>query len=552
MPATTRRAKLEELRQGLLSPERWVDALLVVQDHEGTELLRVGGRWDGGACRWDPNADGVTPKIIRLEESQQAAGRGLAHWLESSRTGLVDPLRAIIMILGGARGSGKTWFVGLMIVIIGMEWVDEWQYSVNLSTGQRREVLEAIAECSEPSWIDDVSDDMRDPWIRFVTGSTCAFVSARNPKRLREAKLRIRAVHVNEAQDQTEEVYINAVSSTRNVDGLVTLATNRPRVEAGDWVSLAATGIEGGEIVGLFYLLDPRKNKRVSRVALDKRAAAIRVVSPEAAAADTDPDAPMSLSVNLAYSAFRPLPVEKKGHIGEPPAHWIDVTMEETAATIGGGFGFPWICGVDFQKHPGVTGQIGKLFRNECGLLVLCIYRTLAVRGVEFDFSQGLYAAGYSTTPGIGENSVLLIGDATGARQNAEHKWDRSPSFMAMRSDGWMILPPMVHWRTGVEWNPMVPDSRNQMHYLFTQDQILIAPACKQPQEGFPSLVDSLRRAPVGPKGGLVERGGFQHNPDGVRYLAWRFMPRPSPSKPTEGLNLEVFDALSKIRLLSQ
>jgi hypothetical protein len=550
MPATTRRAKLAELRQGLLDPERWLDALLVVEDHEGVELLRVGGRWDGSAGRWSPNADGVTPKVIRLKESQQAAGRGFAHWLESSRRGEIDPLREIVMILGGARGSGKTWLVGLMIVIIGLEWVDEWQYSVNLSTGQRREVVEAIKECSDPSWITGESDDMRDPWLRFITGSTVAFVSARNPKRLREAKLQIRAVHLNEAQDQSEDVYINAVSATRNVDGLVTIATNRPRVASGDWVSLAATGIEAGEIVGLFYLLDPRLNNAVSRVALDKRANAIRVVNREAAAADTDPDAPMSLSGLMAYPGFIPLPVAKKGHIGEPPSvGWKDVTRELTAAAVEGAAGYDWVCGVDFQKHPGVTGQIGKIFRNERGDLVLVIYRTLAVRGVEADFSQALYAAQYTTTPGAGAHTVLLIGDATGARQNAEHRWERSPSFTAVRNDGWMILPPMVHWRTGIEWNPVVGDSRNQMHFLFERHQILISPACKQAQEGFPSLVDSLRRATVGPKGGLVERGGYQHNPDGLRYLAWRFMPRPKPAAPQGGLDMDSFNALRGAKL---
>lgn len=550
MPHLSRAEMIRFARGRLTSSKRFVDALLVVEDHEGKELLRVGGRWDRTFSRWVKDAPDVKPHAIRLKESQQEAGRGLAGWLESSRLGEVDAKRAIVMLLGGARGSGKTWFVGLAIVVIGIEWCNEWQYSVNLSTGQRREVIEAIEEVALPDWILGRSDDLRDPWLQFLTGSTVAFTSARNPKRLREAKLRIRAVHINEGQDQPEEVYINAVSATRNVDGLTTIATNRPRNESGDWVSLAATGIEGGDIVGLYYLLDPRKNNAVSKVALDKRAAAIRAVNADAAAADTDPDAPMTLSVSLVYPGFRPLPVEKKGHIGDPPAiGWRDVTRDVTAAELESGFGFDWVCGVDFQKHPGVTGQIGKFYRDEHGALVLYIARTLAVRGVEADFSQALYAAQYTTTPGAGINTVMLIGDATGARQNSEHKWERSPSFTALKGDGWMILPPMVHWRTGVEWNPVVGDSRNQMHFLFERHRILISPACKVPQEGFPSLVDSLRRAPVGPKGGLVERGGFQHNPDGVRYLAWRFMPRPKPVAPQGGLDMDSFNALRGAKL---
>jgi hypothetical protein len=558
MPHVSRAEMIRFARGRLTSSKRFVDALLVVEDHEGTELLRVGGRWNRSFNCWVKDAKDVKPHVIRLKESQQEAGRGLAKWLESSRLGVVDPLRAIVMLLGGARGSGKTWFVGLAIVVIGIEWQNEWQYSVNLSTGQRREVIEAIEEVALPDWILGRSDDLRDPWLQFLTGSTVAFTSARNPKRLREAKLRIRAVHINEGQDQPEEVYVNAVSATRNVDGLTTIATNRPRNEAGDWVSLAASGIEGGEIVGLYYLLDPRKNDAVSRVALDKRAAAIRVVSAEAAAADTDPDAPMKLAGPIAYPGFRPLPIEKGGHIGEPPAPpqvgkplWRDVTAEVTAKLLGGDTGFPYIGGVDFQRQPGIICSIAKLYRNEAGLLVLHVVATLAVRGVEPDFSHALVASGYRPAHGMDGEPILLIGDATGARQNSEHKFAQPPSFTALRSDGWKIVPPMKHWRRGTPWNPLVHQSRTQMHALFEGHQILLAPRCREPSEGFPSLVESLRRAKVGPKGGLIEKGNFQHGPDGVRYMAWWALPRPKPPAPNASFDRETFDALSGIKIVS-
>jgi len=546
MPALSRRERVARLQRQLLSPERWIDARLVVEDHTGAELFRVGGAWDCRARAYVERE--CAAKTVRLKESQTEAGQGFARWLESSRRGVVDPQRAIVMLLGGARGSGKTWFVGLAIVCIGLEWPDEWQYNVNLSTGQRREVIEAIEEVSRPDWIADRSDDLRDPWLRFVTGSTLAFVSSRNPKRLREAKLRIRAVHINEGQDQDEAVYVNAVSATRNVDGLVVVATNRPQNESGDWVSLAATGIEGGEIVGQFYLLDPRKNDAVSRVALDKRAAAIRVVSPEAAAADTDPDAPMRLATKTAYPAFRPLPVERGGHIGDvPDVGWTDITVQITGALIGSGLGYPYICGVDFQREPGVIGAICKIYRFD-GRLVLAVLDQIGVRGVEPDFSQALYAAGYRPSHGADKPPILLVGDGTGGRQNANHNFAQPTSFVAMQSDGWKIIGPDVHWKHGIPWNPGVRESRAQMHTLLEQRQILISRKCKEPSEGFPSLVDSFRRAPIGPKGGLVEKGNFQHGPDGVRYVAWRFLPRPEPKK-VQGMDVATFDALREIRI---
>jgi hypothetical protein len=549
MPHKSLREIRKELRR-LHSTDRYVDALLVVESHVGEELFRVGGRWDNLARRYV--AGDCKPLVIKLKESQLEVARAFSRWLTSSRHGAVDALRIILLILAGARGSGKTWFVGLMIVAIGLEWRDEWQYSVNLSTGQRREIIEAITECSRPDWIADRSDDLRDPWLKFVTGSTVAFVSARNPRRLREAKLRIRAVHINEAQDQEEEVYVNAISATRNVDGLTTLATNRPQHEGGDWVSVAASGVEAGEIVGELYLLDPRKNNAVSKVALEKRANAIRVVNAEAAAADTDPDAPMLISGKLVYPAFSPLPFDKGGHVGEPPQlGWTDVTIEATAAVLGGGVGFPFLCGVDFQRVPGVIGDLAKLYRTPERKIVLYVFDQVGVRGVELAFSQALYAAGYRPTHGMGGAPVLLIGDGTGDRQNANHNWAQPTSFSALQSDGWKIIGPDRHWKHGIPWNPPVRLSRTQMHMLLEAHQILIAPKCKEPVEGFPSLVESFRRAPASPKGGLVEKGNFQHGCDPVRYLAWRFLPRPTAPKAEPTFDKETFETLAAIKLLS-
>jgi hypothetical protein len=559
MSVKSRRDRVDELcRRILATGDRYADALLVVEDSEGRELMRVGGRWDRLArCYVDADAAELAPRVVQLEASQDEAGAGLAAWLESSRRGVVDPKRAIVMLLGGARGSGKTWFVALAIVLIALEWPDEWQYSVNLSTGQRREIIEGVEEIGGLAVIADRSDDMRDPWLRFVTGARVAFISARNPKRLREAKLNIRAVHINEAQDQEEAVYVNAVSATRNVDGLTVIATNRPQHEGGDWVSLAATGIEAGEIVGAFYLMDPRKNRAVSRNALDKRAAAIRVVSAEAAAADTDPDAPMLLAGTTAYPGFKPLPADRGGHIGDPPAPpdvgrplWQDVTEEITGKQFDG-VGFPYICGVDFQRQPGIIGCIAKIYRSELGALILHVLETIGVRGVEPDFSQALMASGYRPAEGMDGPTILLVGDATGARQNAEHKFAQPPSFTALRSDGWKIVPPMRHWKRGTPWNPLVQNSRAQMHALFERHQILLSPKCREPSSGFPSLVEAFRRGKVTTKGKLVEKGSFQHGPDGVRYLAWWCLPRPTPPRPDASFDRESFDAVAGVKIVS-
>src|SRR4051812_19294900 len=122
MSMLSRDDRLRRLERALLATgDRYCDALLAVEDSEGREIIRVGGRWDRLARAYDADAAAeLVPRVVRLEASQDDAGRGLAAWLESSRRGEPDPLRAIVMLLGGARGSGKTWFISLAIVVIGL------------------------------------------------------------------------------------------------------------------------------------------------------------------------------------------------------------------------------------------------------------------------------------------------------------------------------------------------------------------------------------------------------------------------------------------------
>jgi hypothetical protein len=51
-------------------------------------------------------------------------------------------------------------------------------------------------------------------------------------------------------------------------------------------------------------------------------------------------------------------------------------------------------------------------------------------------------------------------------------------------------------------------------------------------------------------RGRLVEAGNYQHGLDGLRYLAWRFLPRPQPPKPA-GFDTETFDAIRRIKVLT-
>jgi len=539
-----------------------------VRAPDGEVLLRTGGVWDRTLRRYVPPPPDRTVRIhsIALKLSQVDAGRALARWFSASRQG--DRSKPIVMMLAGDRGSGKTWFLaGVAVIAVGLEWPSEYQFCVNITTPQRRECIESMQEVVAPGWITEHKEDFRDPWTTLITGSKIGWFSSRNPKRLRQAKLRIRHVFINEGQDQPERVYFNAVGATRNVDGLTTIATNRPQEEAGDWVAVVASAIDAGEIDGELHLLDPKLNDAVDPISLDKRAKAIRAVSREAADADAGGGG-MRVSGPLAYPAFRPIPILRGGHLGDPPPTpdigrplWRDVTREVTAQSVPESAGWDYVVGVDFQRRPGIIGIAHKLYRVErvwdllslaVGTLVLWCCDYIGTPGEEEAFSSALERRGYTpkgyTPEGAPAPSALLVGDGTGARQNAAHRWELPPSYVPLRADGWTVLPP---WKTrrGKPDNPPVKESRAQMHALFFSRQVLISPRLKEPDPGFPSLSESFTRAKVTVRGQLMERGGWQHGPDGVRYVAFRFMPRPQPPRAPNTLDHETFDALSKIRL---
>jgi hypothetical protein len=545
MPATTRRAKIAALRRGLISSERWVDALLVVESHAGEEIFRVGGCWDTRLYRYDHSRP-CKPHVIRLEESQLEAARELGKWIAETLAKKRRRIRSLWA--GGNRGSGKTFLMGgIALVAIGLAFPGCWMMAVNITAKQRRECLEHIKAVAHPSWITRDIGDFRDLKTEFLTQATVQWLSAQNPRAIRSAGLPIRYVLINEGQDQPEAVFTNAIAAIRNTGGLVGVATNPPQADRGDWVASVWLAIEAGELNGARFLLENSKNRSVDQDALSDIGEYLRVVNPDAYAADAE--GIFKLSGPVAYGAFKALPLAKGGHLGEPPElGWTDVTLELTAAATESGTGYPYVCGVDWQKTPGVVGQLAKLYRDDVSRrLVLHVVRTIAVRGVESDFSQALFGAGFVPKPGMPGVPLLIVGDATGARQNSSHNWELPTSYVAIGADGWMVIPPDTHWKTGRPWNPFVRDSRAQMHELFDRHQIQFGAECKEPCEGFPSLVESMRRAKVGPKGGLIEKGDFQHGPDGVRYLAWRFLPRPQVEQP-KGIDTPTFNMLRAIR----
>lgn len=564
MPHMSTAAKLALARR-LLGTSRYVDALLVVEHPDGRELFRAGGLWDTTYRRYCA-ARPVVPTRLRLKLSQvepdPVTGLSIAdaigRWLDKMRRG-DDTDRPIVIMGAGNRGSGKSFFLGsLVALIVALEYPNGAQFSVNLSGKQKREIITGIDKIAPASWTLREVTDPRDPYREFLTGHKLYWRTGKAPAALREGGITFQYGFLNEGQDQTEETAANAVGAIRNIGGLVGIATN-PDPDGG-WIGEMMDRIEAGvsaerPFFGERYVMRAELNDAINQAAQPKIAAALYAIDKDQADADSKG---LFRRRGQAYPSFSSKPrrvavdgVWIEGHIGVPVEigkRWRDVTREETAASCGG-VGWDWIAGSDFQRNPGCCAAIGKLYRDEHGNLILYLREFIGAPGDERAFAQALEDRGYvpgdvdfDGKPAIGR-SLLIVGDGTGDIQDSSHRRGNPYSFVQMARYGWTVRPPMKH-RSGAPCNPLVPDSLKQIDTLFRSGAIVMDPACAEPAAEFCNLVDGFRKSTINASGKFVKKGHFTHGPDGVRYLAWRFMPRNKLAAAPVTPDRSVFDIL--------
>lgn len=561
MPRASTNDRLSRLEK-LLGGDRLVDALLEVRLSTGEKLYEVGGLWDTTAGRFVTPPPGyvVKPHVVKLKKSEDEIGAALARYIDD-RAGL-DPDRILILMGQGERGGGKTFVLGLTHVTLALKFPKTFQGSVNIKASQRREVIDAIEICAAKRWIVRQVDNTQDPQTVFITRVVLLWFTSKNPAALRQAGLPFEYVSINEGQDQPVRVFNNTLFAVRKLGGLVGIATNPPQIESGEWPALVQEGIqlgvEDGGICGEQYHLPAADNDAIDQITAPKIAAAIRYV--DKAAYEADVLGLMKLSGDLGYSAFSALPRKVdpetgkwiSGHVGRPPdIGWTDVTRELTAAAMRSKVGYDNVGGCDFQQTPGTCGSVIQFWRDEFGELVMYVRQFIGTPGTEQDLSQAFISAEYYPGPvdldGKPAESMMLVGDGTGANvQDATHRKGMPYSFTQLKAHGWKVLPPMVNFHTGNPCNPGVIDSRKQMHLLFSTGRIMFDPECGAPAADFPSLLEGFKRTKVHPSGKFVKKGHFTHGPDGVRYAAWRFMPRPRVERPG-GVDKRTLSAMDRI-----
>ena len=525
---------------------------------DGREVIRAGGVWDGSLQCYvvPPQGFEHRAEVVTLEVSQVPLMRDLADWIFRCRRG--DRSRPPGALAVGNRGSGKTFAVaGVFIALVALEWPGDEQIGVNLNSDNYRECVEQLVKVGRPEWVRFQSTDKRDLYMVWANDSRVSWQSAKNPDRLRMGGLPIRHVMLNEAHRMRDDVLATAQGAPRNLGGICTYLFNPPTKDSGNPSARLWFAAEAGERKLYHHKLLNKDNTKIDREFMDEAGEVIRVISPTIAEADVDGD--MKMSGPIAYKSFDARPYNlvaplEGGCVGEPPnIGWMDVTRALTSPDFGGDEGSDYVAGLDFQKRPGIIADIGKLWRTppplvECplcgpgGCLVLHILDQVATPGMEAGISQALIDAGYTTNGYFGDGrtgpKILLVGDGTGDRQSADHRRWKPPSFHALTNDGWRIEPPMYHHKNNTPWNPDVPTSVGQMFDLFAARHVLLSPKLKQAKNGFPSLIDSYRNAKRWESTGRLRDDGehMHHGPDGVRYLAWKYLPRPAPKfEPRDG-----------------
>lgn len=535
MPRLSLREIRAELRRER-STERLVSAELIVESSRGGELCRAGGVWDGWNYIAPPPGFDHQPEVFRLNEEQDRPMDGFAAWLRAMDADLPD--RDRVFMLGGQPGSGKTLLLMVWQLLVALKWPRDFQWTSVLNLDNRTECLVALGIIGRPNWWTEV-DDPKNPHLRFFNGAQLRWTSARNVRRLRQRGLPLRFIGINEAQDQSDELYAVAQTAPRLYGAAVGIATNPPTQTAGNWTSKLWLGLEAGEGRGKVYLMKAAGNAAIDQDFIRDSGQLVRIAAPRLVGAHVDGDmrqAGLAAYPTFDARAYNPLDPLAGGCVGEllwkpdiGPAP-KNVTRELTAPFMGSARGADVVIGCDFQGHPGCVAAPMTFWRLADGTLVAYVERIISVPGQEDALSQALYAAGYTGNgwrrDGTQGPIALLVGDGTGDRQSADHS-DRPSSFWAMQNNGWTIIAPDVHHRTGNPWWAPVLESLDQMHALFERRQVVLGPECRKPSEAMPSLVECLRNVLKNEWTGKLRKGDkFGHPPDAVRYPIWRLMPR--------------------------
>lgn len=477
-------------------------------------LVSAGGVWDHFGSCWRTDVNGARvqaadPVVLDLQESQVEYARWFVqNVLLPWRAGQLLTVSCSLAI--GGRRAGKTWLLNMLLWAISLDRprltdgspVICWQISV--SYREKAEIDDQIKKCIPKEWYTfAVAQNI----YTLRNGGTIHNISARNPASLRRGRADIQ--FLNEAQKVPRRVFVNAIPATADRGGILLMASNQATEEDahGEWIydlqdAWSESGLKGEAPPLHVHNFDFLDNHAISMAARSRSSVLVRIVDPDAAAADDQSTArPVGL---LALWAF-----DRHAHIRPLPPDAEDITEQYTAQHRLLRKAYPYLAGADFQISPHNALSVFKVFGTIERPILYCV-DVFTIVGDEDDLIDEMEQAGY------GPGDLAIIGDCSGGYQDSSHNFASGrTSFAYFKNRGYKILPVREprdpKSKTGK--NPDVPRSLTQTNTWLKDGRFFIV-------EGLDPAVEVAKRCKAKKKDGGLYPADRKH---GHVLDTWRY-----------------------------
>lgn len=493
------------------------------------ELILVGGRWDRLEKRWCGPAQRVA--VLRVHRGQEAAARWTVDWLRRGASGDWEGVkRAWSALLIGARRSGKSHFAMLLTVLFAIMSARSIIWAVSPTLETTAELDTALINLLPSSWYSRIEARTgKALTFALANGTTIVLRSANKASRLKQGRADL--VVLNEGQLQSRAAYTQVRGAIADTGGLVVVTANPPDQPGGRWVEDHFNGIRAGEIDGVAFELDPRKNPFVDFAALESMAAE---VDEKTFARDV-----LGLFAPIGDVAMHAWSDSESWH--DPPPGLIDITAEVTARVLGRAAGY--VVGADFQKTPHMVAIVYKLFRDPedpAEVIMWVVDEFIVGNADENDLLDVIEATGRWTTDGRSEETYrgwiegtdsktapahcAVVPDASGWWQDGAHTKGRT-SDQAFRARRWTWLyKPQEDSDKNPDIIERVKSGNARLKAAGGRRRLFVARHCRQTAEAM-RLWDMKHGKPN-------SSSEYAHVCDAATYPIYRFFGRPKVMTP--------------------
>lgn len=468
----------------------------------GTELLRVGGRWDSLRREFIDDPPDLRAVVIGVNENQVDVVLNYAAWLEARLEGRP---RKRLLLTGGNRRGGKSFIITALTAAtaVAIPGAICWLVSPNL--GKRDELERYFKRIVPDAW----RSYRGMPEYRFTltNGATVQSITGDTADALKRGEAD--QIAYNEPQDCAVDVLTYGAPAVIDRGGVLLFAGNPSRRKRGEWFTNLRNSIIAGEYEhGQFIDVPAQLNADIDQAARADIGQLLALADPKAAAAD---DLGLWLPVgDRAYHEFRQR--SEGGRVGNLAR--VPEVGDVTAQVLkrkGVGRGYTYIVGADFQIHPWHVGIAWRAFGDPARPIYWAVGEVFTPEH-EDGFIDDLIDAGFDP------DSAIVIGDASGTWQDGAHRKGRR-SFDYFRARRYRIEAPRV--ARSEQRNPKNPDVEDRVglaNKLLAAGRIMIDPV------RCPRLAESLYECEA-KQGRPI--GRHAHATDAATYAIYWMEPEP-------------------------